>query len=302
VNFAELPPSKQWAALKFKGEKFAEVWFKPEGEPFSLAFRIPRQTFQSPGMVELLTTENLLRAVGIATEEVESWRHGEICHNGMGGSNPELGQCFGPPPQGVSHLNIHVRLKAPPPVAAPKENTEPDPALAKWQDLEGRWKAILGLEAAIDTLRISMDGLQAEMDSASRKSLTTEERVHALNSDVAQWNKAKSRIHYTVPKVREFLHRATWVTAAPERKEIEELFKDHPQPVIPLSEMDQVAKRLEDLLKDRQGLSAQGTMVHQECKSVTADIQGALRTLLSNAAARATKERGARRARGGTLR
>ena len=75
MNFSEQPPSKQWAALKFRGEKIAEVWFKPEGEPFALTFRIPQASFQIPGMGQRLTTENLLKAVGLATEEVESWRH-----------------------------------------------------------------------------------------------------------------------------------------------------------------------------------------------------------------------------------
>ena len=50
VNFSEQPPSKQWAALKYRGEKFAEVWFKPEGQPLALTFRIPQASFQIPGM------------------------------------------------------------------------------------------------------------------------------------------------------------------------------------------------------------------------------------------------------------
>src|SRR5262245_60670558 len=73
VNFSERPPSKQWAALKYRGDTFAEVWFKPEGEPFALTFRIPGESFQLPDMGQLLTTENLLKAVGIAAEDVESW-------------------------------------------------------------------------------------------------------------------------------------------------------------------------------------------------------------------------------------
>ena len=53
MKFSEQPPSKQWAALKYRGEKFAEVWFKPEGQPLVLAFRIPRGSFQIPGIGEL---------------------------------------------------------------------------------------------------------------------------------------------------------------------------------------------------------------------------------------------------------
>src|ERR1700757_5262482 len=98
VNFSEHPPSKEWAALKYRGETIAEVWFKPEGEPFALTFRIPQQSFQIPDMGQLLTTENLLGAVGIANEEVESWRHGGVSHPGMDGSNPELGHPLPQPP------------------------------------------------------------------------------------------------------------------------------------------------------------------------------------------------------------
>src|SRR5204862_8029758 len=50
VNFSEHPPSKQGAALKYQGHPIAEVWFKPEGDPLALAFRVPRESFQIPGM------------------------------------------------------------------------------------------------------------------------------------------------------------------------------------------------------------------------------------------------------------
>ena len=56
--------------------------------------------------------------------------------------------------------------------------------------------------------------------------------------------------------------------------------------------MDKVLEQLENLLKDRQVLSAHGVTVYQECKSISADVQGALRTLQSNAAANAHKKKG----------
>ena len=136
MDFSEQPPSKQWAALKYGGEKFAEVWFKPEGEPFALTFRIPQKSFQIPG----LTTENLLKAVAIAPEEVESWRHGDVSHSSMNGSNPELRNPLAPPPQDVNQLDIFVRLKPPPPAVARNESSEIP--LAQWQDLEARWNKV----------------------------------------------------------------------------------------------------------------------------------------------------------------
>jgi hypothetical protein len=298
VNFSEQPPSKQWAALKYRGETIAEVWFKPEGEPFALTFRIPQKSFHIPGMAPLLTAENLLNAVAIATNDVESWRLGDVCHAGMNGANPELRHPFPPAAQDVAHLTIHVRLKPPSQAVASQESKEPEVPLAKRQELEARWNAILGLEATIDGLRQRMEGLRSAMEAASRKMLTADEKVHALNADVAQWEKAKNRVHYALPKVREFIHRATWAMGLPERKKLEELFKNHIQPQVPFPEMDKVPEQLEHLLKERQVLSAHGVAVSQECSTICADIQSALRTLQSNAVAKAREKMSASRAKG----
>jgi uncharacterized protein YoxC len=289
VNFSEKAPSKEWAALKYSGEKIAEVWFKPAGEPFALTFRIPQKSFHIPGMGQLLTPENLLMAVAIATEEVKSWRLEGAPHAGMNGSNSEFGHPLAPPPQDVSHLTIYVSLKPPPRSVDPNLSCEPEILEARWQDLEARWKVIGSLEVTIDTLRISMEGLRAEMEASTKKTLTMEEKAHALNADTAQWNKAKSRVHYALPKVREFIHRATWAKGSPERKMLEELFKNAIRPPISLTQMDRVREQLESLLKDRQVLSAQGVSVYQECKGITVDVQGIVRTLQSNAAANAKK-------------
>jgi hypothetical protein len=136
-----------------------------------------------------------------------------------------------------------------------------------------------------------MEGLRGELEALSKQTLTSLEKLHALAADVVQWNKAKSRIHHALPKAREFIHRATWALGTPERKQLEEFFKDHSGPDIPVSEMDEVLEQLEHLLKDRQVLSAQGTMVYQECKSISADVQGALRTLQRNAAENASRKK-----------
>jgi hypothetical protein len=290
VNLSEQPPSKQWAAFKYRGEPFAEVWFKPEGEPFALMFRIPQKSFQLPGMSQRLTAESLLKAVGIAAEEVESWRHEGASHSGINGSHCELGHPLPPPPQDVSHVNLYVSLKPPP--------QTPEIAEVKWQELEARWNTILGLEASMDTVRISMEGLLAEMEASWRKTLTTDEKVNALSADVAQWNKAKSRVLYALPKAREFIHRATWALGTPERKKLEELFKNHIRPRIPFPQMDQVVAELENLRKDRQVLSNHGVSVYQDCKSIFADVQASLRILQGNAAAHAIKKRAAAGARG----
>jgi hypothetical protein len=293
VNFSEQPPSTQWLTVGYKGQKIAEVWFKPEGEPFGVTFRIPQSSFQISGLAHLLTTDNLLKTVGLATQEIESWRHEGASHAGMDGSNPELKNPLPPPAADASYLTLHVLLKAPPQAVAPQGNGVPEVPEDKWQELEGRWTAILGMEVSMDMLRISMEGLQGEMDTASRHTLNTEEKLHAFNADVAQWNKAKNRIVYALPKMRDFIHRATWATATPDRKELEEIYKNHIHPRVPLAEIDKVGQQLENLLKDRQVLSAQGVSIYNECKTIAADVQATLRTLQSNAVTNASKKRGA---------
>jgi hypothetical protein len=65
--------------------------------------------------------------------------------------------------------------------------------------------------------------------------------------------------------------------------------------------MNKVLEQLENMQKDRQVLSAHGVTIHQECKSISAEVQGALRTLQSNAAAKAGnahKKKGATGAKG----
>jgi uncharacterized protein YoxC len=182
--------------------------------------------------------------------------------------------------------------------AAGNDSRESDVPLEKWQALEACWKTILGLEASIDTTRISMDGLRAEMEAAFKKTLNVEEKLNCLQSDVAQWNKAKSRVHYALPKVREFIHRATWALAVPERKRLEEIHKAHIEPRIPFPDVDQIREQLEHLQKDRQVLFTTGNAVYQECRGITAEIQRALSTLQRNAADNARRKREAKRQKG----
>ncbi len=306
MQFSEQPPSKQWAVLKYRGEKFAEVWFKPEGEPLTLRFRIPRKSFLTPGVGPLLTMENLLKAVGVAAEEVESWHHEGASHFSLNRPDPQLGTPLPLPPPDDTHLNLSVSVKQPPEAVAPVEShdpgtsevsSEPGPPLTKWEEAEARWRSILGLEATIDTLRLATEGLQAELQAAVQRTLTTEEKVNAFNGDVDQWNKAKSRVHFTLPKAKEFTHRASWTMGTPERKSLAELFKEDAEPGIPVPPLEKLSEQLENLLKDRQVLSANGVTVHQECKQVQADLQRTLTTLQSRAAANADRKR--RAAKGG---
>jgi hypothetical protein len=178
------------------------------------------------------------------------------------------------------------------------ESGEQDVPLEKWQALEACWKTILGLEASIESSRLGMESLRSEMETAFKKTLNVEEKLHALQGDVAQWNKAKSRVHYALPKVREFIHRATWAPAVPERKRLEELYKNHIEPRVPLPQMDQVREQMEHLQKDRQVLFAQGNSVYQECRGITSDIQRALSALQRNAADNARRKRDAKRTKG----
>jgi hypothetical protein len=177
---------------------------------------------------------------------------------------------------------------------APAEGESATIPEAVWQDLESRWNSILGLEASIDTMRISMESLRSELEASRGRQLLSEEKFYALNADVAQWTKAKSRVHYALPKVREFIHRSVWALGAPERKKLGELFKTCIQTRVPFPEMGKVAEQLESLRKDRQVLSTSGLSLYQEGKNISAEVQGALRTLQANAKRRAIQNRSSR--------
>jgi hypothetical protein len=291
VNYAEQPPSERWAALSYRGERFAEVWFKPEGEPFGLMFRIPRQSFHLAGIDQRLTIENLLKAVGLAPEQVESWRHGDVGNAGMNGANPELRRPLPAPPEDADELSVHICLKPPEQHTTPATNDEPEVSLEQVQDLEARWNAILVVESAIDQLRLRVESAQAEMEGAAQRMLTMDEKLNALNADVLQWTKAKGRARFASPKAKEFVHRATWLTGDPERKSLGEIFKDGLHPGTPASRLARLPEELARLLKHHQVMSTHGGTVYQECKTITADIQAALRTLLNNSAANAQKKR-----------
>ena len=294
MNYSDRPPSQQWSALKYQGETIAEVWFKPQTEPFGLTFRIPHAGFQALGVGQRLTLENLLKAVGLEAGAVESWRREPASIPDPDEPALEVGRPLPTPPEDATHLTLHVRLKPPPPAFAPVDGEGAKIPEAVWQDLEARWNAVLGLEASIDTLRISMESLRSELEASRGRQLKSEEKFYALNADVAQWTKAKSRVHYALPKVREFIHRAVWALGAPERKKLDELFKTCIQPRVPFPEMGKVADQLEGLRKDRQVMSGNGLTLYQECKNISAEVQGTLRTLQANAKSRAIHKRGSR--------
>jgi len=180
----------------------------------------------------------------------------------------------------------------------PAAGDGPEVPEEKWQTLEAQWKGILGLEAGLESLRLSMEGLRAEMEGAYRQPLTVEEKIHALQADVVQWNKAKSRVHYALPKVREFVHRATWAAGVPERKRLEEIVKNHIEPRIPFPDLDHARELMEHLQKDRNLFIAQGNSVAQECRLILAEIRSTLGTLQRNAANRAREKRSAAREKG----
>lgn len=168
----------------------------------------------------------------------------------------------------------------------------------QWQALDALWKAVLGLEAGIESLRLGVDGLRAEMEAAFRQTLAVEDKVHAPQADVAQWTKAKGRVHYALPKAREFVHRATWAAGTPERKRLGEIVRTHVEPRVPPPDMGEVRAQMEHLQKDRQVLLAQGNAVSQECRGLLAEVRRALDALRRNAADVARRKRSAGREKG----
>lgn len=167
-----------------------------------------------------------------------------------------------------------------------------------WQTLESLWKNILGLEGSIESLRLNMNSTRAELEAAFRRQLNVEEKLHALQADIAQWTKAKNRVHYVLPKVREYIHHATWMAGAPERKRLEEVFDQATETGTRPENLTALREQLEHLQKDRQVLLGTGNSVMQECRAILAEVQRTLNTLIRNSADRARNKRSAGREKG----
>jgi hypothetical protein len=290
VSVSESLLSTEWVTLTHQGEEVAEAWVMPEGDGSTAVFLVPRTRLEVAGATDRVSVETLLAAARLSMDDVESWRLGD-------GADPGLSQPLPPPPADDDQLTVYVRLK-PPTRAADDNSVVPEIPLETWQALDSVWKAILGLEASIDSARLSVDALRGEMDSAFRRSLNVDEKNNALQADVSQWTKAKSRLHHAIPKAREFVHRATFALAVAERKRLGELVRTHIEPRVPFAGVDQVREQLEHLQKERQVLFSQGNTVSQDCRGLLDEVQRAVRALQQNAANRARQKRSEGRQKG----
>jgi hypothetical protein len=136
-----------------------------------------------------------------------------------------------------------------------------------------------------------MESMRSQLEGAFKQQLGVEDRMHALQADVQEWTKSKSRVHYALPRVREFIHRANLVQADPERKRLEVLYENHIEPRAPFPRMDHELSQMEHMIKDRQGLLAQGNSTSQDARGILAEIQRTLGTLQRNAANNARRKR-----------
>jgi hypothetical protein len=164
----------------------------------------------------------------------------------------------------------------------------------KWQEPESQWKTILGLEGNIDDLRGAIERLCAELEASLKRALTTEEKLHALAADVSEWTQARGRIQFGLPRAKDFVHRAKWAKGTPERRLLANFFKSAPGVS---TAGPQINQALEVLRKNLQILYAQGVAISYECKSVSANVQGALGRLQSNSTARRAQKMLANRAK-----
>jgi len=298
VHVSEWLPADKWVALSHRGEDVAEAMLSSDGGSFVLSFQVPRDRLDGADGSPPLSIEDLLAAAAVSTDEVERWDFGDASPPGAAQTLNEEDEAEPGGSPDATSVTLTVRLKPLVPRTASHEVMVGDVPPEKWQALDACWKTILGLEASIDTLRLSLDGLRAEMENAFKKTLGADEKLNALQADVIQWNKAKSRVHFAVPKVREFVHRATWAVAAAERKRIGDLIKSHVEPRIPFPDMDKEREQMEHLQKERQLMFAQGNAVGLEGRGLLAEIQRALSTLQRNAADKARAKRSAGKEKG----
>ncbi|HMO36317.1 MAG TPA: hypothetical protein PKA06_09760 [Gemmatales bacterium] len=297
MKFAELPPSRQWSTLKYQGEIIAEVWFKPEGESELLTIRVPHSAVSSPVIQPLLTIANLLKSMGLSPEEVETIYGEDESKTKLSSYAITLKEPLAPFPESIDTLYLQVLFKATEATLNPSSITTTEVNQSLGQTISMLWNSILGIESTVDSLRQRMESLRGEMESVTKASLTSDEKLHAPNLDVAEWNKAKSRCRYVLPKVKEFIHRATWAMGTPERKKLTDLFKLESEAQTLEQPPPNLLEDLQNLLKDRQILSAQGVSAYQEGRASCDEVKKSLQTLKRNAHANAVKKRASNRSK-----
>jgi len=130
----------------------------------------------------------------------------------------------------------------------------------------------LDLEASVDALRSGLERSYAELEASLKVTLTPEEERHAPAGDMSEWTKAKSRVQDSLPKAKDFIHRARCAHRTPERTKLDEFFRNAVGASILVPRMEQV---LEVLRKSLGALCAQGVAISSECESVSTDVQRA---------------------------
>jgi len=148
--------------------------------------------------------ENLLKAVAIVPEEIEFWRHGDVSNSG----NTHIGSTPAAAPANVAHWRL---------ACASSRRWKPLPArkAGNWRfrgqvagtrsPLEGHLGFGSGIETCASVWKASLWKWKTYGEAIDDR-----RKAYAPRADVAQWTKAKNRVHNAVPKLKEVIHRSTW--------------------------------------------------------------------------------------------
>ncbi len=272
--FASRMPSTAWEplALPGSGEHLLWLWFRPPHLPHGVLVRLPPNFETYAGRLQL-TPRSILALLGLDASSLAAW-----FVFGSPGLPAALDLPLPAVPAGLPPELAFVAHTMPLPTYPAMQPMSPQPAVAVpagptavpasvpaagsadqlLARIDSEWTTSITLERQLSGLRKKVSSLLGKL-SALDKGLTPEERLHADNADVKDWEEARRWLRDVSSRAQRYVkeHDIGITSMAGRRRSLEETYRTvvEPRQAQPglesvLREFDAYRKSLQTLLNN----------------------------------------------------
>ncbi len=267
--FASRPPSSGWeqVALPNSEQHVLWIWFRPPQMPSGVIVRLPPDLVSYPAR-NGLTFRWLLNLTGIDPNALAMWYVFGTPMQHASGSQAALDAVVPAPPQGaqpeiafVTHMQPAMMQPMPmqpvpqpmaqPAMADPVHFSTDAVALTPETQkmllrIESEWQSCISLERQLAGLRKKVTGLLGKLNSLD-KDLKPEERLHADNADVKDWQDARRWLRDVSNRAQRFVkeHDIGVTSMAGRRRGFEETYRTVIEPKKPVAGMENMLREFD---------------------------------------------------------
>jgi len=269
--FANRPPSSGWepVPLPDSPQHTLWIWFRPPHLPSGAIVRLPPELATYPARTAL-TFRWLLNLAGIDPNTLAMWYVFGTPVQNAPGMQSALDAVVPLPPQGaqpeiafVTHMQPAMVQPMPMPMqAAPQQMPQPAmaapvhfsadavPLTAETQKMllriESEWQSCISLERQLAGLRKKVTGLLGKLNSLD-KELKPEERLHADNADIKDWQDARRWLRDVSNRAQRFVkeHDIGITSMAGRRRGFEETYRTVIEPKKPVAGMENMLREFD---------------------------------------------------------